>query len=261
MTALRPPGRTRGGVAAAAPPPPGAPTPAGREPARHPAATVRRGAVALVLAGLLAACGGGGGGDTAEAADAGEAAATTAPAPATTAPPTTGPAGTPSAADAIQSLPVAPALPTVEAEGPAPVSLSVEALGISGATVRPVGVEADGEMEVPPADEVGWYRYGARPGDGGGAVLAAHIAYDGVDGVFRNLEDLAVGDTFDVAFADGASRRFVVEEMARYPKSELPAEMWAPTGDPRLALVTCGGEFDAAAGSYEDNVVAWAVPA
>jgi sortase (surface protein transpeptidase) len=223
---------------------------------------VRRGVTALVLAGLLAACGGGGGDDTAEASeagaagDAGESAVTTAPAPSTTAP-----AASSAAADAIQSLPVAPALPTVEAVGPAPVTLSVEALGISGAVVRPVGVEGDGEMEVPPADEVGWYRYGARPGDAGASVLAAHIAYNGVDGVFRHLEDLAVGDTVEVTFEDGAARSFVVDEMARYPKTELPAEMWSPAGDPRLALVTCGGEFDAAADSYEDNVVAWAVPA
>lgn len=245
MTRLRPPlGQTRGDGAAA-------PSP------RRASVTATRGVAALALAAVLAACGGGGGDDAAAEAAADPGPATSAaPAPTTTA---AAPAS--GTADAIQSLPVAPALPTVEAEGPAPVTLSVPALDVSGATVRPVGVEEDGEMEVPPADEVGWYRYGARPGDAGGAVLAAHIAYNGVDGVFRHLADLAVGDTVDVAFADGAARRFVVTEMARYPKSELPAELWAPDGDSRLALVTCGGEFDAAADSYEDNVVAWAVPA
>jgi hypothetical protein len=37
--------------------------------------------------------------------------------------------------------------------------------------------------------------------------------------------------------------------------------VWAREGDPQLVLITCGGEFDAQARSYEDNVVAFARPA
>jgi hypothetical protein len=32
------------------------------------------------------------------------------------------------------------------------------------------------------------------------------------------------------------------------------------SGPPRLAIVTCGGPFDAATGHYVDNVIVWAVP-
>jgi LPXTG-site transpeptidase (sortase) family protein len=145
--------------------------------------------------------------------------------------------------------------------GPEPTTLAVGALGVDGAPVRSVGVEDDGEMEVPGVADVGWYRYGARPGDAGTAVLAAHVAYDGVDGVFRHLDDLGAGDEVAVGFADGTSRTFRVTEVTSYPKDALPAEVWARSGDPRLALITCGGDFDAAVGSYEDNVVAYAVPA
>lgn len=116
-------------------------------------------------------------------------------------------------------------------------------------------------MEVPGVAEVGWYRHGARPGDAqGSAVLAAHVAYDGVDGVFRHLDDLAAGDRVDVGLADGSTRRFVVEDVSRHPKSDLPADVFARDGAPRLVLVTCGGEFDAEARRYEDNVVVRARP-
>ena len=52
-----------------------------------------------------------------------------------------------------------------------------------------------------------------------------------------------------------------IEQVARYPKVELPDEVWARSGAPRLVLITCGGDFDTATRHYEDNVVAWASPA
>ena len=36
-------------------------------------------------------------------------------------------------------------------------------------------------------------------------------------------------------------------------------EVYGPTTGPELRLITCGGAFDRAAGSYLDNVVVWAV--
>jgi LPXTG-site transpeptidase (sortase) family protein len=169
------------------------------------------------------------------------------------------PGGGSSVAEAMRPLPPAAPVPSV-VDLPAPRSLDIDALDVAGAPVVPVGVEAGGEMEVPGADQVGWYRHGARPGDQGSAVLAAHIAYDGVDGVFRHLADLRPGDTISVAFADGATRTFAVTAVAQYDKSELPEDVWARTGPAELALITCGGEFDAGADSYEDNVVAYASP-
>ena len=168
-------------------------------------------------------------------------------------------AGSP-VAGASTPLPPAVPLPTIE-EQPAPLSLAVEGLGVEDAPVVPVGVRDDGEMEIPAVDQVGWYRFGARPGDEGAAVLAAHVAYDGVDGVFRRLADVSEGDEVRVRFVDGTERAFTITAVARYDKSELPADVWRRAGDPELVLITCGGEFDPAARSYEYNVVAYAAPA
>jgi LPXTG-site transpeptidase (sortase) family protein len=201
----------------------------------------------VLAAALVAGCGTGDGARDGAAVNPGRGVSTTA---------------TPSPlARAVRPLPPAPVTPDVPVAGAEPAALTVEALGVADAPVRSVGVERDGAMEIPPVDEVGWYRFGARPGDPGSTVLAAHVAYDGVDGVFRRLDDLGAGDGVTVALSDGSSPAYVVTEVAHYPKSELPAAVWARDGDPQLVLITCGGQFDTEARSYADNVVAFARPA
>lgn len=177
------------------------------------------------------------------------------------APPPPGPTGGSPQDGATRSLPPATALPADAPDLPAPTGLTIDALDIADARIVPVGVEASGEMEIPGADEVGWYRYGPRPGDRGSAVLAAHIAFDGADGVFRHLDDLRPGDEVRVGLAGGGSRTFVVTAVEQYPKKDVPDEIFARTGDPRLVLVTCGGRFDEDARAYDDNLVAYARPA
>ena len=153
-------------------------------------------------------------------------------------------------------------LPTDAAAGPAPVGIDLPTLGVEGAPVSSVGVETNGDMEIPGASEVGWYRFGPRPGDTGSAVLAAHIAFNGEDGVFRNLADMEPGERFSVAFDDGSSREFVVIGLRQYSKADIPLEeFFSRDGTPRLVLITCGGRFNRALQSYDDNVVVISVPA
>lgn len=146
-------------------------------------------------------------------------------------------------------------------DAPVPVGLSVPDLGVDGAPVRDVGVEPNGEMEIPGAAEVGWYRWSASPGGRGAAVLAAHVAYDGRDGVFRNLRDLEVGDRFVVDYDDGSAREFSITERAQYGKQELPFDrVFAREGGAEVVLITCGGDFNRSLSSYDDNVVVYAEP-
>jgi hypothetical protein len=46
----------------------------------------------------------------------------------------------------------------------------------------------------------------------------------------------------------------------RYPKNQFPTdEVYAPTPNAQLRLITCGGTFDSTRRSYVDNVVVFAV--
>jgi hypothetical protein len=157
-------------------------------------------------------------------------------------------------------LPPATTVPVIE-DVPDPVSIRLPSIGMSGAEVVPVGVTFDGEYEVPPATQVGWYKFGPEPGRSGSAVLAAHIASGGVDGVFRYLSRLEPGDTFETVDSSLTETQWVVIEMAQYLKDQLPTDLiFSSQGPPRLVLITCGGAFNRQLSSYESNVVAYAIP-
>lgn len=145
-----------------------------------------------------------------------------------------------------------------------PTLLGIPAIGVDGAPVRGVGLAPNGEMEIPPASEVGWYRSGSAPGEAGSSVLAGHIAYDGVDGVFRNLDRVDPGDRIVVGFDDGSSETFRVTRLVTYRKEALPEEVFSAVSTERdteqLVLITCGGDFNPSLRSYDSNVVAYAVP-
>lgn len=144
---------------------------------------------------------------------------------------------------------------------PIPASISIEGIGVAGAPVIDVGVEENGDMEIPDADSVGWYRFNPTPGEPGSAVLAAHISFNGDPGVFRYLDDVEIGERVVVTFDDGTTSEFEIIELAQYDKDELPDDrVFAKDGDPVLTLITCGGDFNRSLRSYEDNVVAYAVP-
>lgn len=180
-----------------------------------------------------------------------------------TAAPTASPAPTPTVEFGDALPPAAVGVENLveqEPAGPQPVSIAIEDIEVVDASVIPVGVNPDQTFEVPPADQVGWYRFGPAPGDEGSAVLAAHIAFNGVDGVFRHLADVEVGSVVVIGFDDGSTSRYRIETVTEYLKEELPADLFARDGNTQLALITCGGDFNRQLDSYDSNVVAVAVP-
>lgn len=167
---------------------------------------------------------------------------------------------------ALPDVPVRPAdLGSLQAqETVPPVALSIGALDVS-LPVDPVGVEADGQMEIPPmAERAGWYRFGAAPGeDEGTAVVAAHvdsIVSAGL-GPFARLKDLVEGDLVDVTLADDRVVQYEVTSVERTAKPEVTwGDVFVRGGGHRLVLVTCGGTFQREVRSYSDNVIVTAEP-
>ena len=141
-----------------------------------------------------------------------------------------------------------------------PVGLRIDDIFVDD-PVRAVGLEDDGQLEVPGVDEVGWYRYGAAPGYAGATVLAAHVTWNGEYGPFLNLGDLEPGDQVTVDLEDGSERVYEVIERTMYDKDGLPRErIWRNTGDETLVLITCGGDFNPDINRYQQNIVVYAVP-
>ncbi len=156
---------------------------------------------------------------------------------------------------------VAPDVDPTEPAGPVGAVPFSIFLANTAAHVIPVGLNPDGSMEVPDdVHAVGWYTLtNVRPGDPGTAVLAGHVdSRTQGRGVFYDLVNLRVGDEITIDTADGP-QLWIVSSTETHRRSELPiAEVFSLDGEPRLALVTCGGEFDSAIRSYRDNVVVYA---
>ncbi|SEO91058.1 class F sortase [Trujillonella endophytica] len=140
-----------------------------------------------------------------------------------------------------------------------PLRVRVPGIGVD-TPLAPVGVDAAGAL-APPVDptRAGWFTGGPAPGDVGPAVLAGHVDSTAGPAVFWRLGELSPGDEVLVDLADGTTARFTVTRVERHAKDAFPtADVYGPTPDAELRLVTCGGEFDRSARSYRDNVVVFA---
>ena len=153
------------------------------------------------------------------------------------------------------------AVPEVVAPRPRPVGLQMQSIDVARFPVRAVGLEPDGQMEIPDETEIGWYQYGATAGQPGATVLAAHVSWNRTNGPFAQLGRVEPGEQIEVALDDGSVRRYEVTERAVYGKLELPRErLWRTTGDETLVLITCGGDYNPDIRRYRENIVVYAVP-
>jgi len=142
-----------------------------------------------------------------------------------------------------------------------PVRLRIPALGVD-APLTHLGVAPNGTIEVPADCAVpGWFDQGPRPGQPGPAVILGHVDSKAGPAVFYRLNRLPVGAVVFVDRADGSTVDFRVRGMQHVAKTAFPTDLvYAPTLEPSLRLVTCGGPFDHSRSSYLDNVIVYADP-
>jgi hypothetical protein len=142
-----------------------------------------------------------------------------------------------------------------------PVRVRIPAVGVDTALTR-LGKAGDGSIEVPAQfDVAGWFAEGPRPGEPGPAVVLGHVDSRTGPAVFYRVATLPKDTRILVDRADGSTVAFRVTGTQRVPKVEFPTDLvYGPTLEPSLRLVTCGGSFDSAAGSYRDNVIVYADP-
>ena len=157
------------------------------------------------------------------------------------------------------------ALPTADPTGATgtapPERVRIPDIGVD-APLELLHLLADGSLDPPKAwADAGWYADGTRPGDVGPAVIAGHIDSRSGPAVFYKLDNVRVGAVVEV-LQGGRWLPFRVTSVGRYPKNAFPsAQVYGPTPDAQLRLITCGGEFDRAHSSYLDNTVVYAVAA
>jgi hypothetical protein len=144
--------------------------------------------------------------------------------------------------------------------GDGPTSIAIPAIGVHAPIVA-VGLQANGAMQLPNPDQVGWYTLGPRPGAPGPAVLVGHVDDHTGPAVFFRLRQLRPGDQILIGQSDGTTSRFLVGRLEQHPKTALPTNrIWTTARRPLLRLITCGGSFNQTTRHYRDNLIVYASP-
>lgn len=161
----------------------------------------------------------------------------------------------------VEAKPVDEALQDFAPLSEQPTRLVVDKLGID-AEIEPMGLTAAGLMDDPDTNEgVGWYQQSARAGEATYAMLLnGHYGVE-YPGVFRNLDQLDPGDTFEVYGDAGAKLRYKVVETLQQKTEEVDmtrALYPYREGVQSLTIITCEGDFDPAIATYDRRTVLYA---
>ncbi|MFF9652334.1 class F sortase [Streptomyces sp. NPDC014622] len=143
---------------------------------------------------------------------------------------------------------------------PRPTHVSIPSIGVDSDVMR-LGLNADGTVEVPPAEKgmtVGWYTGNPAPGERGAAVLIGHNDTRFGKAVFHDLKKIAEGADIAVRNDRGAELHFRVTGTETVGKKAFPAKkVYGATDERALRLITCDGAFDAE-GHPVDNLIVYA---
>ncbi|MFJ8104336.1 class F sortase [Streptomyces sp. NPDC096132] len=141
-----------------------------------------------------------------------------------------------------------------------PQRVDIPELGVQAPVVAR-GLDTQGAIDPPPFDQagvVGWYAAGAKPGAKGTALMVGHVDTRTRPAVFYKLSTMRAGETIRVARDDGRIAEFTVDDVEVVQRDHFDARRAYGSRLPdraELRLITCGGTFDRASGSYTANVI------
>ena len=143
---------------------------------------------------------------------------------------------------------------------PDPVYLEVPAIKVS-ASIEKVGFDSSFAMAVPKKiEDVGWFYAGSRPGDNqGSAVLDGHLDWYTGPAVFLKLGSLKPKDLIRVWLKNGDAVTFHVTGHSTVSYDTKISDLFRTDGPARLAMITCGGQWDNGKHVYLDRIIVFAV--
>jgi LPXTG-site transpeptidase (sortase) family protein len=142
------------------------------------------------------------------------------------------------------------------AAGPiTPARLRIPSIAVDAA-VAGVGLFPDGSMAVPDNLWVSaWLSSGARPGQAGSTVIAGHRGIS-TPGLFGHLENVRPGDRIRVSDAVGGELVYQVTRVASLDLSTATQlEVFGPTTQQQLVLITCFGQYLRSTRTYDHRLV------
>ena len=148
---------------------------------------------------------------------------------------------------------------SVPPQPPAPDNsdrLTIQNIGVD-AKISTVGLTKEGNMEAPGnIYDVGLYKYGAKLGQNGTAVLAGHLdGAIGEKGVFYSLDKLKAGDIIKINRNNAAPLTYKVTKSKVYKSTDKPTEVFKSASGANLNLITCTGSWDKNKSQYDERLV------
>jgi LPXTG-site transpeptidase (sortase) family protein len=142
-----------------------------------------------------------------------------------------------------------------------PSRLTIPKIGVN-ANVIQMGITTTGSMQAPATNQAtGWYKYGARPGNVGSAVIDGHLGLSN-EAVFGKLDKLLVGDAITVLDDQGSTISFIVKRIATFERDSDAAAIFNSETGSHLNLITCNGDWESHQATYSKRLVVFsdAVP-
>lgn len=175
----------------------------------------------------------------------------------------------------VQQAPIIPPPPKGVATTTVPVPVAINATVPTGKPTRLtipklnvdagfqyLGLKSDGTMEIPNnIVDVAWFTGSPLPGKKGNSIITGHVVQilGGVvtkPGVFKNLNELAIGDKLYIQNDRGETIIFAVRETRLYDPSADAVDVFVSfDGKVHLNLITCEGTWNAAQQSYSKRLV------
>lgn len=160
----------------------------------------------------------------------------------------------PTSTSATSSAPSTPTTAPHTGPAVAPARIIIPSIGLNS-PVEAVGVNAKGEIAVPSgtSNNVGWYKYGTKPGNTGTAVLDAHVF-----AALKNLSKIQTGADVYIVTQDGQKLHFIVADKELYTLSKItPEQLFSGQSDTAMNIITCAGSLTADHSTYDHRLVVY----
>lgn len=140
-----------------------------------------------------------------------------------------------------------------------PARFTIPVLGVY-TKVEHVGVDKDNNMDIPrDPSNVAWFKPGTVPGNAGNAAIDGHLDWYGIkEAVFYYIGSLKPGDRVYVRDDKGRDRAFVVTKQGVCNWQSCPLkDIFGPSTEANLNLITCQGTFSRAQQQYDKRLVVY----
>lgn len=138
-----------------------------------------------------------------------------------------------------------------------PKKLIISSIGVD-TFIQRMGVDQNNEIAVPSNVQLaGWFVNSVQPGERGLAIVVGHVSGVRSEGVFKNLQDLTAGDTFQIERGDGSKLNYRVISITVSKEQYAADSIFSqdPTVTSQVNLVTCTGAYNKTKQKYEDRVI------